>query len=62
MRQPFSLDLRQRIAEAVKQGGTVRAVADPFGVSVSTAVRLGQKRGPSLIWHPASLAVRGVRC
>lgn len=43
MQQPFWLDLRQRIAHAVKEGGTVRAVAARFGVSVATAVRLGQK-------------------
>lgn len=40
---PLSLDLRQRVAWAVKEGGTVRAVAARFGVSVATAVRLGQK-------------------
>ena len=43
MRQPFSPDLRQRIAQAVEQGGTVRAVAARFGVSVSAAVRFGQR-------------------
>ena len=52
MRQPFSLDLRQRIAEAVEQGGTVRAVATRFGVSVSTAVRLGQKARAELDLAP----------
>ena len=41
--QPLSLDLRSRIAKAVEEGGTVRAVAARFGVSVATAVRLGQK-------------------
>ena len=52
MRQPFSLDLRQRIAAAVEQGSTVRAVAARFGVSVSTAVRLGQKARAGLDLAP----------
>ena len=52
MRQPLSLDLRQRIAAAVKAGGTVRAVAARFGVSVATAVRLGQKARADLDLSP----------
>ena len=43
MPAPLSLDLRRRVAKAVEDGGTVRAVAARFGVSVATAVRLGQK-------------------
>lgn len=44
MTRPLSLDLRQRIATALAEGATTRAVAKRFGVSVATAVRLGQKQ------------------
>ena len=44
MARPLSLDLRERIAAALADGETTRAVAKRFGVSVATAVRLGQKQ------------------
>jgi transposase-like protein len=37
------MDLRERIAAAVVGGETVRSIADRFGVSAATAVRLGQR-------------------
>ncbi len=43
MPSSLSLDLRRRIAAAVAAGETVRAAAARFGVSPSTAVRLGQR-------------------
>ena len=43
MPSSLSLDLRRRIAAAVVAGETVRAAAARFGVSPSTAVRLGQR-------------------
>ncbi len=43
MPSSLSLDLRGRIASAVLDGSTVRAVAARFSVSPATAVRLGQK-------------------
>lgn len=43
MPSSLSLDLRTRIASAVVGGETVRSAARRFGVSVATAVRLGQK-------------------
>jgi len=43
MPRALSLDLRARIATAVVGGETVRSVAERFGVSAATAVRLGQK-------------------
>lgn len=52
MPQPLSLDLRHRIAAGVEGGGTVRAVAARFGVSVATAVRLGQKARAGLDLTP----------
>ncbi len=42
MVQPLSLDLRIRIAAALDEGSTVRAAAKRFGVSVASAVRIGQ--------------------
>lgn len=42
MVRPLSLDLRTRIAAALKEGLTVRAAAERFGVSAATAVRIGQ--------------------
>lgn len=43
MGRPLSLDLRQRIAAMLACGETTRAAAKRFGVSVATAVRIGQK-------------------
>ena len=42
MARPLSVDLRKRIADALAEGMTVRAVALRFGVSAATAVRIGQ--------------------
>lgn len=43
MARPLSQDLRQRIATALHSGETTRSAAKRFGVSVATAVRIGQK-------------------
>jgi transposase len=43
MARPLSMDLRQRIAWALRAGETTRGVAKRFGVSVATAVRVGQR-------------------
>jgi putative transposase len=42
MTRPLSVDLRSRIAAALKDGMTVRAAAARFGISAATAVRIGQ--------------------
>jgi transposase len=42
MARPLSLDLRQRVADALAGGMTVRAAALRFGISTATAVRIGQ--------------------
>lgn len=42
MARPLSLDLRIRIASALADGSTVREAAKRFGVSVASAVRIGQ--------------------
>lgn len=41
---PLSIDLRLRVAAALDAGETVRAVAKRFGVSVASAVRIGQRQ------------------
>ena len=41
---PLSIDLRMRVAAALGQGETVRAVAKRFAVSVASAVRIGQRQ------------------
>lgn len=43
MVRPLSMDLRTRIASALRDGMTVRAAAARFGVSAATAVRIGQR-------------------
>ena len=43
MARPLSLDLRQRVAFALSSGETTRSAAQRFGISVATAVRIGQK-------------------
>lgn len=48
MGRALSLDLRSRIAAALDAGETTRAVAKRFGVSVATAVRLGQRHRSGL--------------
>ena len=44
MTLPLSIDLRDRIAAALGEGATVRQAAKWFGVSLSSAVRVGQSR------------------
>lgn len=41
---PLSVDLRVRIAAALQDGETVRGAARRFGVSVASAVRVGQRQ------------------
>lgn len=43
MAKPLSLDLRVRVVAALGEGLTVRAAAARFGISVASAVRLGQR-------------------
>lgn len=43
MVRPYSLDLRERVVAALSDGGSCRAVAGRFGVSVATVVRWGQR-------------------
>lgn len=43
MARAYSLDLRERVVAAVMAGGTVRAAADRFGVSVASAVKWSQR-------------------
>jgi phasin family protein len=43
MTKPYSLDLRERVAEGVAAGGSVRAVAATFTVSVASVVRWSQR-------------------
>ena len=48
MALPLSIDLRGRIASALEAGATVRQAAKRFGVSVASAVRVGQRRKSGL--------------
>jgi transposase len=41
---PLSVDLRMRVASALEEGETVRAAARRFGISVASAVRIGQRQ------------------
>ena len=43
MARAYSSDLRDRVVAAVMAGSTVRAVADRFGVSVSSVVKWSQR-------------------
>lgn len=43
MTRPYSNDLRERVVSAVAAGGSCRAVASRFGVSVSTVVKWSQR-------------------
>lgn len=52
MARALSVDLRSRIAAALSEGATTRSVAKRFGVSVATAVRLGQKQRTGDSLHP----------
>lgn len=40
----LSVDLRTRVAAALEGGETVRSAAKRFGVSVASAVRIGQRQ------------------
>jgi transposase len=44
MVSPLSMDLRTRVAAALAEGETVRSAAKRFGVSVASAVRIGQRQ------------------
>lgn len=52
MARPLSMDLRFRIAAALGSGETTRATAKRFGVSVATAVRIGQRSRSGLGLEP----------
>jgi transposase len=41
---PLSVDIRIRVAQALEDGETVRSAAKRFGVSVASAVRIGQRQ------------------
>jgi transposase len=43
MTKPYSLDLRERVAEGIAAGSSVRAVAATFTVSVASVVRWAQR-------------------
>jgi len=40
----LSMDIRTRVVAALEDGETVRATAKRFGVSVASAVRIGQRQ------------------
>ena len=46
MASPLPVDLRCRIAAALGEGATVRQAAKRFGLSVSSAARVGQRQKP----------------
>lgn len=41
---PLSMDIRTRVAKALEDGETVRSAARRFGISVASAVRIGQRQ------------------
>jgi len=43
MTKPYSIDLRERVVDAVISGAATRVVADRFGVAVSTVVKWHQR-------------------
>jgi transposase len=43
MTRAYSLDLRKRVVGAVEAGGSCRAVAERFGVAVSSVVKWSQR-------------------
>ena len=43
MPRAYSLDLRERVVSAVEAGASCRAVAERFGVAVSTVVKWSQR-------------------
>jgi transposase len=61
MARPLSLDLRIRVAAALAEGSTVREAAKRFGVSVASAVRMGNSREPGMAWLLARSAATARR-
>ena len=55
MVRPLSMDLRTRVADALDAGLTCRSAARRFGVSVATAVRIGQLRRSGRGLHPGKM-------
>lgn len=57
---PLSMDIRSRVAMALEEGETVRAAAKRFGVSVASAVRIGQRQRAGRGQAPGKIG--GHRC
>ena len=55
MPRPYSNDLRARVVLAVRSGGTCRAVAKRFGVSVSSVVKWSQRERATGSVSPARM-------
>lgn len=43
MAKPYSDDLRSRVAEAISEGETCRAIADRFGLAPSTVIKWAKR-------------------
>ena len=56
---PLSMDIRMRVAKALEEGETVRSAAKRFGISVASAVRIGQRQRAGRGQVPARMG--GVR-
>jgi transposase len=59
MVRPYSLDLRERVVAAAQVGQSCRAVANTFGVSVSSVVKWRQRAQAT--GSPAAKAMGGKR-
>lgn len=53
MARPLSMDLRERVVEAVEEGSSRRSAAQRFGVSESCAIKLMQR------WHETGTLAPG---
>jgi transposase len=61
MAKPYSLDLRERVADAVLSGRSCREVASTFGVSVASAVKWAQRLRASGRAAPQPMALSSGR-
>ena len=61
MTRPYSVDLRERVVLAVRSGEPCRAVADRFGVAVSTVVKWHRRYRETGSVAPAKMGGRRPR-
>ena len=62
MPRPYSMDLRERVIEAIAAGASRRETAEQFGLSASVVIIWAQRHPATEILHPSEAADLCHRC